>query len=62
MLSKGEAPEATCAIGILQAMTRDNEIQRGIMLDAKPAPLPALLRWLGHDSASLRAGVCGEIV
>ncbi|KAG2434236.1 hypothetical protein HXX76_007961 [Chlamydomonas incerta] len=58
ILASGKAPDMTPALGILVAMTGDNPVQRGVMLDAKPAPLPHVLSALGDESASLRAVAC----
>lgn len=60
ILASGKAPDMTPALGILVAMTGENPVQRGVMLDAKPAPLPNVLSALGDESASLRAVACGE--
>ncbi|KXZ55790.1 hypothetical protein GPECTOR_2g1340 [Gonium pectorale] len=58
ILASGKAPDMTPALGILVALTADNPQQRGVMMDAKPAPLPNLLSALGDESASLRAAAC----
>ncbi|GIL86141.1 hypothetical protein Vretimale_13843 [Volvox reticuliferus] len=58
ILASGKAPDMTPALGILVAMTTDNPMQRGVMLDAKPAPLPHVLAALSDESASLRAAAC----
>ncbi|GLI68391.1 hypothetical protein VaNZ11_012777 [Volvox africanus] len=58
ILASGKAPDMTPALGILVAMTTDNPMQRGVMLDAKPSPLPHVLAALSDESASLRAATC----
>jgi hypothetical protein len=60
VLASGRPGDVTPALGILVAMTADSPVQRGVMLDAKPAPLPHLLAALSDESASLRAAACGE--
>lgn len=60
ILASGKAPDMTPAIGILVSMTSDNPIQRGVMMDTKPAPLPNLIAALADESASLRAAACGK--
>ncbi|EFJ40751.1 hypothetical protein VOLCADRAFT_99422 [Volvox carteri f. nagariensis] len=58
ILASGKVPDMTPALGILVAMTGDNPLQRGVMLDTKPAPLPHVLAALSDESASLRAASC----